>query len=90
MLPPRGFGSQRLISFQHCSHRTAELTSTAKSSAASRREAPASTASITRLRKSTEWDLGIARSLTGESMHEDSLTSNSLGIPPIQIGRETL
>jgi len=63
VLPPRGFGSQHLVSFQHCSHRTAVLGSTSKSSAASRREAPASTASITRLRKSAECDLGIVHPL---------------------------
>jgi hypothetical protein len=53
-LPPRGFGAQRPVSFQHCSHRTAELASIPKLSAASRRDAPVSTASITRLRKSAE------------------------------------
>jgi hypothetical protein len=90
MLPPRGFGAQRPVSFQHCSHRTAELASISKLSAASRRDAPASTASITRLRKSAEYDFGIAHPLKGESMPEESLTSNPLGIPPIQIGRETL
>jgi hypothetical protein len=53
-LPPRGFGAQRPVSFQHCSHRTVELASIPKLSATSRRDAPVSTASITRLRKSAE------------------------------------
>src|SRR5215468_2632435 len=53
-LPPRGFDAQLPLSIQRCSHRTAELGSISKFSAASRREAPDFTASITRLRKSAE------------------------------------
>jgi hypothetical protein len=53
-LPPRGFAAQRPVSFQHRSHLTAELASISKRSAASRREAPVSTVSITRVRKSLE------------------------------------
>ena len=52
MLPPRGFGAALFLSCQRCSHLTAELTLTSKRSAASRRDAPVSTASITRSRKS--------------------------------------
>ena len=89
-LPPRGFGEQLPVCFHRCTHLTAELGLISKRSAASCREAPVSTVSTTRLRKSLEYDLGIAHSLGGESMHEHSLTLNLLGIPPIQIGRETL
>jgi hypothetical protein len=89
-LPPRGFGAQLPLSIQRCSHRTAELGSISKLSATSRREAPAFTASITRLRKSAEYDFGIAHPPQRRINAEESLTSNPLGIPPIQIGRETL
>ena len=61
MLPPRGFGAALLFSRQRCSHLTAEATLTSKCSAASRRDAPASTASITRSRSSPENDCGIVR-----------------------------
>src|SRR6266446_2330079 len=54
MLPPRGFGAALLLSHQRCSHFTAELALTSKRSAASRRDAPVSTASITRSRRSQE------------------------------------
>ena len=54
MLPPRGFGVALLVWRQRCSHFTAEATLTSKRSAASRRDAPASTASITRSRRSPE------------------------------------
>src|SRR6476646_1003916 len=53
-LPPRGFGTALLLSCQRCSHFTAELTLTSKRSAVSRRDAPPSTASITRSRRSPE------------------------------------
>src|SRR5262249_41916809 len=59
-LPPRGFDAQLPLSIQRCSHRTAELGSISKFSAASRREAPDFTASITRLRKSAESDFATA------------------------------
>ena len=54
MLPPRGFGAALLLSCQRCSHFTAELTLTSKRSAVSRRDAPPSTASMTRSRRSPE------------------------------------
>jgi azurin len=53
-LPPRGFGAAFLLSRQRCSHLTVELTLTWKRSAASCRDAPIATASITRSRKSPE------------------------------------
>jgi len=54
MLPPRGCGAALLLSRQRCSHFIAELALTSKRSAASRRDAPVSTASITRDRRSPE------------------------------------
>ena len=48
-LPPRGFGASL-----RCSHFTADATLTSKRSAASRRDAPVSTAVITRSRRSRE------------------------------------
>src|ERR1700676_4960086 len=54
MLPPRGFGAALLFLRQRCSHFTADATLTSKRSAASRRDAPVSTASITRSRRSQE------------------------------------
>ena len=80
-LPPRGFGAALRLSSQRCSHRTAELALTPICSAASRRDAPISTLSITRSRMSPEYDFGIASPRTRESMHADSLIRSSLGIP---------
>jgi hypothetical protein len=78
------------LSRQRCSHLTDELALISKRSAASRRDAPISTASITRSRKSPEYDRGIVLPHLGESMRKESLTLNLLGIRPIQIGRKTL
>src|SRR5215469_7890894 len=50
--PPRGIGSHVPSSRKRCTQRIAELALTSKCSAASRREAPASTNSITRVLKS--------------------------------------
>ena len=47
-----GFAAALLLSRQRCSHLTAELTLTSKRSAASCRDVPVSTASITRSRRS--------------------------------------
>src|SRR6516164_4095408 len=58
-LPPRGFGSLEPSSCQRCTHLIAELILTANKSAASRRDAPASTVPITRSRRSQEYDCGI-------------------------------
>src|ERR1700704_3286144 len=52
--PPRGIGAALIFARQRGSHFTAELTLTSKRSAASRRDAPVSTASITRSRRSPE------------------------------------
>jgi hypothetical protein len=56
VLPPRGFGAVLPVC---CHHLTAVLTAIPKSSAASCRDVPHATASITRLRKSAEQDFGI-------------------------------
>ena len=58
-LPPRGFGSLERSSRQRCTHLMAELTLISNKSAASRRDAPASTVPITRSRRSPEYDCGI-------------------------------
>jgi hypothetical protein len=54
VLPPRGFGAVLPVSRQCCHHLTAVLTAIPKSSAASCRDIPDATASITRSRKSAE------------------------------------
>src|SRR6266568_3415193 len=59
VLPPLGFALALPVSRQRCNHFIAELALRLKLSAASRRDAPASTASITRSRKSSEYGLGI-------------------------------
>jgi hypothetical protein len=61
LLPPVGFALALPVSRHRCNHFTAELGHRLKLSAASRRDAPASTASITRSRKSSEYGFGIAR-----------------------------
>src|SRR5215471_16418376 len=58
-LPPRGFGSLDPSSRHRCTHLMAELTLISNNSAASRRDAPASTVPITRSRRSPEYDCGI-------------------------------
>src|SRR4029077_3985343 len=59
----------RRPSFSHAwNHLTAELALTSKRSAASRRDAPSSTASITRSRKSDEQGLGMAHPQKTESL----------------------
>src|SRR6266511_3433683 len=90
-LPPRGFGAALRLSFQRSTHLMDELALMSKRSAASRRDIPStSTASITRSRRSPEYDFGIASPRKGESMHKDSLILNPLGIPSIQIDRDPL
>ena len=59
VLPPLSFALVLPLSRQRCNHLTAELALRLKLSAASRRDAPATTASITRSRKSSEWGFGI-------------------------------
>jgi hypothetical protein len=61
VLPRLGFALALPVSRQRCNHFTAELGLRLKLSAASRRDAPASIASITRSRKSSEYGFGIAR-----------------------------
>ena len=58
-LPPVGLAATLPVSCQSCSHFTAELALTSKQSAASRRDAPAITASSRRIRKSREQGFGI-------------------------------
>jgi hypothetical protein len=53
-LPPRGSASALPLFSHRCSHLTAVLPARENTSAASRREAPARTISITRTRKSPE------------------------------------
>jgi uncharacterized membrane protein len=59
VLPPLAFALALPLSRQRCNHFTAELGLRLKLSAASRRDAPASTASITRSRKSSEYGFGV-------------------------------
>src|SRR2546430_4973297 len=54
VLPPLCFALTFPVSRQRCNHLTAELALRLKLSAASRRDAPATTASLTRSRKSSE------------------------------------
>jgi hypothetical protein len=61
LLPPRGFDVALPAARQRCFHLTAELALTSKRSAASRRDEPASTASITRSRSSWEQAFGMIR-----------------------------
>src|SRR5271168_1079631 len=61
MLPPVGLAATLPVSCQRCSHFTAELELTSMHSAASRRDAPAITASSRRRRKSKEQGFGIDR-----------------------------
>jgi hypothetical protein len=61
---------------------------TSKRSAASRRDAPDSTASIARSLKSSEYGLGIDRPPKIESLPLDSLTTRPLGMPLCRALRE--
>lgn len=58
-LPPLRFGAALPVSMQRRHQRITELTPTLKISATSRRDAPLSTASTARTRKSVEYGLGI-------------------------------
>jgi hypothetical protein len=79
--PPVGLAATLPVSCQRCIHLTAELALTSKRSAASRRDAPVSTASSTRSRKSKEQGFGIDRPPKIESMPPDSLIQRPEGIP---------
>ena len=80
-LPPLGFAAILPVAFQRCAQITATLGLIPYSSAASRRDAPASIDSITRSRKSFEYGFGIVPPEI-ESMPLDSLINESLGILP--------
>jgi hypothetical protein len=73
-----GFAAGLPLSRHRCNHLTAELALTSKRSAASRRDAPISTALIARSRSSPEQAFGILNPRKGESMHEDSLIRSTL------------
>jgi hypothetical protein len=81
LLPPLGFALTLPVSRQRRHHLTAELGLSCKFSAASRRDAPDSTASITRSRRSSEYGFGIDRAPKTESVPADSLTHRHLRIP---------
>ena len=59
MLPPLGLGAMLPVARRRCIHLIAELGLTSNQSAASRRDAPDSTASTTRSRNSKEHGFGI-------------------------------
>src|ERR1700745_1614625 len=59
MLPPLGLGAMLPVACPRCIHLIAELGLTSNQSAASRRDAPDSTASTTRSRNSKEHGFGI-------------------------------
>src|SRR5207342_1998337 len=59
MLPPLGLGAMLPVACRRCIHLIAELGLTSNQSAASRRDAPYSTASTTRSRNSKEHGFGI-------------------------------
>ena len=79
--PPVGLAAILPVSSQRCSHFTAELALTSKQPAASRRDAPAITASSRRNRKSREQGFGIDLPQKNESMPRDSLIRVRLRIP---------
>src|SRR6478609_4396536 len=89
-LPPLRFGAALPVSLQRWHHRTTELTPTLKISAISRRDAPLSTASTARSRKSVEYGLGIDLAPQANQFSPDSPTRQRLGIPSIQCRREML
>src|SRR3974390_3544227 len=59
VLPPLGLASTLPVSLRRRHHRITELTPTSNTSATSRRDAPLSTASTARSRKSLEYGFGI-------------------------------
>src|SRR6516164_1420315 len=87
-LPPRGFGSLEPSSCQRCTHLIAALILTSNKSAASRRDAPASTVPITRSRRSPEYDCGIVgphRRINANRIAH----LNGLGNPPIPLDSDS-
>src|SRR5262249_27789218 len=89
-LPPLRFGATLPVSLQRWHHRITELTPTLKISAISRRDAPLSTASTARSRRSVEYGLGIDLAPQANQFPPDSPRRQRLGIPPIQCRREML
>jgi hypothetical protein len=77
--PPRGIGSHVPSSRKRCSHRIAELALTSKCSAASRRDPPASTNSISELSSSQDTVPALVGPLANQAL--DSLRRCPLGIP---------
>jgi len=81
-LPPRGFAVALPVSRQRCTHFIAELALTSYSSAASRRDAPISTASITRSRSSLEQAFAIPPPPKGRINVQRLAHPRSFGNPP--------
>ncbi|MGA8616672.1 MAG: hypothetical protein WB760_34235, partial [Xanthobacteraceae bacterium] len=81
MLPPLGLGAMLPVSRRRWIHLIAALALTSKHYAASRRDAPDSTASTTRSRNSKEHGFGIDPPPKLESTPPDSLIQTSRGIP---------
>ena len=80
-LPPLDLAAMLPVSLQRCIQITTTLGLIPKSSAASRRDAPPSTASTTRIRKSGEYGFGIG-SPKIESIQATFAHSHALGNPP--------
>src|SRR6516164_11313026 len=101
VLPPLGLASTLPVSLQRRHHRITELTPTSNSSATSRRDAPLSTASTARSRKSVEYGFGIdlaPRRINFSSFAwakavgnppDSMLPGNALGVPPEQSGAQS-
>jgi hypothetical protein len=90
VLPPFGMAATLPVSCQRWVQITTTLGLGSYRSAASRRDAPASTSAIARARKSLVYGLGIDCPFRIESMPVDSLIHKPLGIPPIQPDRNML
>ena len=88
-LPPLGLGAMLPVACRRCIHLIAELGLTSNQSAASRRDAPDSTAFTTRSRNSKEHGLGIDPPSITESMPPDSTMRARRGIL-IQSSRNSL
>src|SRR6266571_3114004 len=77
MLPPLGFAAMLPVARRRCIHFIAELGLTSNHSAASRRDAPDSTASTTRSRNSKEHGFGIDALQNSNQCHEIRLSKSS-------------
>src|SRR6266567_7969095 len=77
MLPPLGFAAMLPVACRRCIHLIAELGLTSNHSAASRRDAPDSTASTTRSRNSKEHGFGIDALQNSNQCHEIRLSKSS-------------